>query len=674
MRKRDVQGDSYAGSRFGLKFLLVALSLGLFKLWLVSGDEIVTGTSPHDSLWYVHSASEWYWFGPYTAPYGVPPFIRLPAYPLFIALIKQTGFPLRIANELLLLAAAFVFVVSIFKAGQSRVLAILLYSAIIFHPASFVINDEALPDSLYAAVLLLALALIINLLLNQDNRHRLRYAVLTGTTLAILWHIRQESVIIVGLLITYGLIALFLIGIRMPIRVIARRLGVVVLIPAAIIFLASLTVKTVNYYKFGIFAPDALSGPGFEAARTALLRIEPVQPIRFVAVTKEARLRAYEISPAFREMEPQLEGPEGQRWESYAGLGGVLVNGEISTPHFLWALNKAAYDIGYDKSARLADQYFQRVANEINAGCKDGRLRCRWAFSSVLDPSVRTYSRYLPASFGRIHSLGFARYELPRRDELAGLQGQVNDLFDRMLNRRIGSSAPYSMTRISGWVFDLKDDVRTVLIRDSNGQVLASSDELGPRPDVVSSFIPRGVTVPLKTGFYLQYLSTEQDNDKEMLVFIKRNGTELVVPRTQAQVSLVTQDSLTYAIDRNEVLITPRELTSRFQHFIGAVYGPATKILAFLCIGAIVALLLCYTSINPRDAIYWILVLLLATVFTRMMLFTLIDASSYPAAAPRYLYPVMHLYTCCFLLLIAEAIKVVTIRLKRSNNLRKAAA
>ena len=674
MKKRDVQGDSYAGSRFGLKFLLVSLSLGLFKLWLVSGDEIVTGTSPHDSLWYVHSASEWYWFGSYTAPYGVPPFIRLPAYPLFIALIKETGFPLRIASELLLLAAAFVFVVSIIKAGQSRVLAILLYSAIIFHPASFVINNEALPDSLYAAVLLLVLALIINLLLNRDSRHRLRYAVLTGTALAILWHIRQESVIIAGLLFTYGLIALFMIGIRKPRPVIARQLGIVVLIPAAIILLFSLTVKTVNYYKFGVFAPDALSGPGFQAARTALLRIEPVQPIRFVAVPKEARGRAYQVSPAFREMEPQLEGPTGQRWESYAGLVGVQVSGEISTPHFWWALNKAAYDIGYDKSARHADQYFQRVADEINAGCNDGRLRCGWAFSSVLDPRVSTYGSYLPASFGRIHSLAFARYELPQRDDSAGLQGQVRDLFDRMLNRRVVSTAPYSVTRISGWAFDLKDDVRTVLVRDGKGRVLASSDELGPRPDVVSSFIPRGLTVPLKTGFYLKYPSTaEPESDKELLVFISRSGTERVVRRTQAQVSLVTQESLTYAIDLNEVLVRPRELKSRFQEVIGAVYGPVTKTLAFLCIAAIVALLFCYTSINPRDAIYWILVLLLATVFIRMMLFTLIDASSYVAAAPRYLFPVMHLYTCCFLLLIAEAIKVVTIRLKRSNSLRKAA-
>src|SRR5882762_1588643 len=95
MKEHETQAHSYRGSRVGLKFLLVSLVLALFKFWLVSRDEIVTGLLPHDAVWYVNSAREWYWFGPYKAPFGVPPFIRLPAYPLFIALTRQTGIPLR---------------------------------------------------------------------------------------------------------------------------------------------------------------------------------------------------------------------------------------------------------------------------------------------------------------------------------------------------------------------------------------------------------------------------------------------------------------------------------------------------------------------------------------------------------------------------------------------------
>lgn len=672
MKTHETKADSYRERRIGLRFLFVSLLLGLLKFSLVRGDEIATEPSPHDGLWFVQSARQWYWFGAYDAPFGIPPFIRLSAYPLFIALTRQTGIPLRIVTELLFVTAAFVFTASIIKSGQPWLLAILLYAAIIFHPVSFQANHVALPDSFFASMLLLALACMIILLLKRDDIHRTRHAILTGVALAILWHIRQENVLIVALLMVYALIALFRIGIRKPRRVIIRELAIVVLIPAAIILLVSLTVKTVNYAKFGVFAEDALSGPGFEAAGRALLRIKPVQPTRFVVVPKESRERAYRVSPAFRELEPILEGPEGLRWASYARGVGVQVDGEISTPHFFWALNKGAYDIGYNKSAGEADQYFQRVANEINAACDDGRLQCRWAFSSVIEPRVQTYAPYLPGSFRKIHRLFFQKFGPVAPGDSPSIPGQVRDLFDEMANRRTAATAPYSMNQVSGWAFNLKDNLRTVLVRDWTGRVLASTDQLTPRPDVASGYAASGLTVPLNSGFYLKYSSdSELSANNEVLVFISWSGAEWAVPRTRLPPMVVTHESLTYAVDVNKTVVRPLEPRLRVQGFIGATYGPATAVLAYLGLGSILVLLLCYRSINPKEAIYSIVALLLAAVITRVMFFALIDASSWSATIPRYFLPVMPLYTCVLLLLIAQAFNVITIRLNRRDILRK---
>ncbi len=233
-----------AAPRAGRDFLFAGLLLGLFKLWLVSGDEIVANYSPHDALWFIQSAKQRYWLGPYDAPFGAPSFIRPPAYPLFIALTKLTGIPLRLSTELLFLTAAFVFALSIIKTGKSRLLAILLYAVIIFHPASFEVNCRATPDSFYASTLLIALACMIILLLKRDHIYRLRYAILTGAVLAILWHIRQESVIIPALLVTYGLIALLTVGVgRRPRSATLRKLGVIVVVPALVILLVSIAVN-----------------------------------------------------------------------------------------------------------------------------------------------------------------------------------------------------------------------------------------------------------------------------------------------------------------------------------------------------------------------------------------------------------------------------------------------
>ena len=495
-----------AASRAGREFLFVCLLLGLFKLWLVSGDEIVASYSPHDALWFIQSAKQRYWRGPYDAPFGAPSFIRPPAYPLFIALTKATGFPLRISTELLFLTAAFVFAVSIIKAGKSRLLAILLYAVIIFHPASFQVSSRATPDSFYACTLLIALACMIILLLKRDDIYRLRYAILTGAVLAILWHIRQESVIILALLVVYGLIALLTVGVgRKPRSATLRQLGVIVLVPALVILLVSIAVNTINYAKFGVFAADAMSGPGFESANKALLRIQPMlPPARFVAVPQEVRLRAYRVSPALQELKSTLEGPAGRSWASYARSVGVQVDGEISTPHFWWALNKGAYDIGYNKSPGQADQYFQRVADEINAACADGRLQCRWAFSSFLDPHVQNYLPYLPASFRRIGGLFFQRYEPDCANDELSLPPEVRELFDEMANRRSANTTPW-MAHLSGWAANPNDNLQRIVIRDQMGRVLASTDQFTPRPDVVSSYAAQDIKIPQNSGYRLEY-------------------------------------------------------------------------------------------------------------------------------------------------------------------------
>ena len=657
----------------GTKFLFVSLLLGLFKLWLVSGDEIVADYLPHDALWYIKSASVRYWLGPYGAPFGAPSFIRPPAYPLFIALTKLTGIPLRISTELLFLTAAFVFAVSIIKAGKSWLLAILLYSVIIFHPASFQVNCNASPDAFYASTLLLALACMIILLLKRDDIHRLRYAIPTGAVLAILWHIRQESVIIIGLLAVYGLIALWTVGVRRkPRSATLRQLGVIVLVPALVILLVSLTVKTINYAKFGLFAVDAMSGPGFESANKALLRIKPMPPVRFVTVPREVRQRAYRVSPAFQELESYLEGPAGRAWASYARSVGVQVDGEISTPHFWWALNKGAYDIGYDKSAGQADQYLQRVADEINAACDDGRLQCRWVFSSVLDPHVQNYLPYLPASFRRISGLFFQRYEPAFANDERSLPPEVRALFDEMANRRATNTTP-RMTHLSGWAASPRDNLQRIEIREQMGRVLASTDQLTPRPDVVSSYAAQGITMPLNSGYRLEYPAPSVRDAGEQIVFIAQSGAEWVVPHTKELSGMATQGSLIYAVDGDDAFAKPRErqLKLRVQTFIGANYGPVTALLTYLSIASVLVLLLCYRSVNKKDVVYAIIALLSVTVITRVLFFTLIDASSWWALIPRYYFPVMPLYTCVLLLLIAQAVNVITIRLSWRDILRR---
>ncbi len=78
------------------------MALVAFKLWLVHEEDIVGSATQFDALWYVRSASHWYW----GTPYEWVAFIRPCAYPLWIALVHLLHLPLRLAIELFQLGGA----------------------------------------------------------------------------------------------------------------------------------------------------------------------------------------------------------------------------------------------------------------------------------------------------------------------------------------------------------------------------------------------------------------------------------------------------------------------------------------------------------------------------------------------------------------------------------------
>ena len=313
--------------------LSACAGLTLVKLWLVQGSEIVARFQPYDDLWYVTAARHWYWFTPYAlGQFRTPPFVRPPAYPLFIALASLTGMPLRISIELCLAIGAFVFARSLVVAGEPRALGVLVFAFLIFQPASFFVNNYAGTDSFYAPVLLLTVGLMIVLL--EKSRADLRWTdgLAAGLALAILWHVRQEREVVLSFVVLCAMIALATLRLvhQYPWPICVRRLLIVIGVPSIAIGAASVTVKAVNRAAFGVFATDAMSTSDFKAVSRAILRIRPDRYVRYVPVTHTMLLQAYRVSPAFRELEPYFEGGPGLAWAA------LRLSGEIRIGIGVW--------------------------------------------------------------------------------------------------------------------------------------------------------------------------------------------------------------------------------------------------------------------------------------------------------------------------------------------------
>ncbi|HEX4641307.1 MAG TPA: hypothetical protein VH252_07970 [Chthoniobacterales bacterium] len=423
---------SFVWRRYGLAVSLLILIV--FKFWLVHTEEIYGSATEYDALWYLHAAKNWYW----GAPYSWTAFVRPPAYPLFIAIVHLCAIPLRIAIELVQTAGYLVLIAALRKAAVPRLICLLTFAAMVIHPASFLFNNHTMSDSFYAGLFPLALGGLLLTLLTGNTGH----AIWTGVALGILWNTREESILIVALLIAFFGIALLRHRSEMGSWKAAARAwikpGAWMLGPLALLVL---TVDFANYRTFHSFSKSELTSSSFQAAYKALLRIRPSHQQRFVSVSTEALETAYRVSPALARLKPQFEGDLGHAWQipAFTSLG----IHEIGAPWFHWALRNVAAKSGdIHDSAENANRFYRDAANEINRACDEGRVPHRFVLSTFLDPGALANLHYVPQSFPGIGGLFLQQYEtIPDHDD-AILTASQHALYDEMTGRRFYPNRP----------------------------------------------------------------------------------------------------------------------------------------------------------------------------------------------------------------------------------------
>jgi hypothetical protein len=392
----------------------------VFKLWLVRGEDIVGSATQYDALWYVRSASYWYW----GAPYDWTAFLRPCAYPLWIALVHWLHLPLRLAIELLQIGGGLTLLAGFRSLGVNRWVCVASFFVLCLHPIGFQQNDYSMSDTFYAAVLWYILG---GLLLTVATRSWW-CAAGTGIALAVLWNAREEGILVVALSALWAVL-FFLRERGASARPIAIASG------TAIILIT--LVYATNDRVFRSFARSEMTAPAYQALYHSLLRIKPTEPKPYAPITMDTLHRAFTVSPTFATLRGPIDGPLGEAWrvETMRRTG---TPNEIGVGWIIWATRQAASAEGIFASPRTARRFFTRAAREINAACDDGRLPTRFVLDGFLDPFVQSGGlRRLPASAGRMVARIFAQWPIKslRRDDTI-LTKDESRLYDEMTLRK----------------------------------------------------------------------------------------------------------------------------------------------------------------------------------------------------------------------------------------------
>jgi len=326
-------------------------------------------------------------FGPLTLSKG-------PTFPLFLAFLGKTGLPLQATQAVLHAVACVAFDGVKHSLLSNWGLRLLLFSVLLFDPQtlSAAAMGRVLRSGIQPALTLPTLAGVIGLCVQSDRslRRMIAWGALAGIAGAGFWYSREEGIWLVpsiALVLGAGAVAIWRRG-----RSARWRLPVLAL-PIGVVLIGAVTLRITNARFYGApIAVDVKDG-GFPRAYGALVRITPQEKIPGVPVPREVRLRAYAVSPAFAELRPLLEGRVGEAWSQF-GWGGMtepFVRKEIRGGWFQWALREAAADTGRYQTAATASDFWNRVADEINAACDAHRIAAgppRNGFIPRWDPAL----------------------------------------------------------------------------------------------------------------------------------------------------------------------------------------------------------------------------------------------------------------------------------------------
>jgi hypothetical protein len=309
-------------------------------------------------------------------------------YPLFVLVAFASAIPLKIAEQMVYLAASFLIArVVAGRSGNERLL-LFLFGSLAFNPVLWSAPlARVVREGIYLSLCLATVTLVLAISFPQADGVRRgpswKLAIALGLVGAAFWLTREEGIWLVPAIAVPLAIMVFQVGRLRPIASKLKPLGVSLAVFAAVLVLVAAT----NLKMYGVFRLTDFQSGNFMEAYGAISRISPDTWRRYVVFPKDSRLRTYDVSPAARELRPYLDGEGGRNWRD-VGCSQTKTTDcpEILSGWFVWALRDATTWAGHYINAPEADRFYKRLADEIDDACDTGRLACLPRRATLLPP------------------------------------------------------------------------------------------------------------------------------------------------------------------------------------------------------------------------------------------------------------------------------------------------
>lgn len=654
-------------------FLLGLVLLTLGRLYLLRHEDIVGHPSSYDDYLFAQLGEHAFW----SRPPDDKSLLRLPAYPIWIWLCHQTGIPLYAGTNFLFIIVSLFLVVGLRQLNVPRLACFFVYAALLYEINAISSLRRMVADNLYGILVLLSLGFITFVLAADSIRRRWIASAGLAMSLSLCSITRAESVLV------WVALLLFLVSVIFRQRAAntwqlnsMRWIAAAAVLPLLAVIAAPLGVAAVNKRVFGVFTACSLTSSNFTALTNCLLAITPDHDIPYVPVTRNARMKAYGVSPAFAALKPYLEGSSVANWANFAKQRYNVALEEIGGGWFFYALRNAVVVNTDARTPAETEAYYRETASQLKQAFIEGKLPKRWVWLSRVQPDPTILQR-IPTSLRKI----FAQAVWPRApadisaSPPASMVDAIKLTFDRVTYRR--SLYSPSTIDLSGWAIANGQPVISIQAYQKDGSPLSVAYRSSVRKDVYEAnkaFFP-ALSPDLPFGFSARVTLANNANLDWPLKFIFRDGTEQQLQAATLRLgNLVFQDatqqvgSLRIETLKKKMNSSPDLRRSAWQMYTaGKIYMSIFAFLLILAIPAMLVLLVTWRSPGHNKDLYLFLIPLVGFISARLAVLAIIDASSFNGSEPRYLLPVSGPMAVVAILLISQAGVVISSRLKGSN-------
>ena len=363
-------------------------------------------------------------------------------FAVWLAVCNLLHLPYLAAGQLLTcgaaLACAFAFAPVLCR-WKSR---FALFALLAFSPAataSFTLRVYR--DNIFPGLCMLFFAGLCGYALRcrRPVKQSIGWLVLSGVGLGLAWLTREDGVWLLPFAAA-GTLILILTALRDK-GSLAKKLGrcALLAVPYGLLAAAILVYSAVNYACYGLFAVSDFSSGSFAAAVGAMSRVKAEEWKPLCSVPTDVRMKLYDAVPQLKQLEYWLEEDED--------LQNSFRNPELDdyqSGSFYWALRKAAWNEGVYDSPQKAEEYWQQVADAINALCDSGQLESNGPKRSSTTPPIRM--EYVPDVLAEgvrslLHTLTFRDCAPYYADQRSLVLPEDEAVYEAYLGQQVNSAA-----------------------------------------------------------------------------------------------------------------------------------------------------------------------------------------------------------------------------------------